>query len=107
MRNSVLFILLGLIIAPSSFAATVYKTGNVVSIKMFADVVVIYVDTIDANACGSGQKRVAIKNDDPIYTAVVSTALAAKAMGSLVEIGYNDSCTNQSSSWDFESFWLK
>lgn len=107
MKKLLVFLLLGLMCSTSAFAAIVYKTGNVTSIKMFENVVVIYVDTIDTNACVSGQRRVAIRNDNPIYSAVVSSALAAKATGSPVEIGYHDTCTNQAGSWDFESFWIK
>lgn len=107
MKKIVFLLLINLIYTPSIHAAVAYKTGKVSSIKMFGNIVAIYVDSIDENACGSGQKRVAIKTDNPLYSVVVSSALAAKATGALVEISYYDSCNNQQGSWDFESFWIK
>lgn len=91
----------------SALSSTKFKTGKVTSVKMFSDIVVIYVDGIDENACSNGQKRVAIKNNDPIFSVVVSSALTAKATESDVEIGYHEQCTNSSNSWDFESFWIR
>lgn len=102
-----IFLALVSIIFTTTAYGAVYKNGKVTSVKMFSSVVVIYVDSIDSQACGDGQKRVAIKNDDPIYTAVVSSALAAKATDAIVEIGYHEQCTNNAISWDFESFWIK
>ncbi len=105
MKKIVLFLLI--LSLPSLVNAAVYKTGKVSSVKMFDDVVVIYVDTVTDNACGTGQKRVAVKNTDPIYDAVVSSAITAKVTQSTVEIGYHEACTNNPNSWDFESFWIK
>ncbi len=106
MKNIFIFLLINVIFSSTAFAGTVYKEGTVTSLKMFGDVFVIYVDAIDTPACATGQKRVAIKNDDPIYSTVVSAALTAKATGAKIQIGYNEQCVNNSTSWDFESFWL-
>jgi len=101
-----LIILLAFIISSKVGAATAFKEGTVTSVKMFSDVVTIYVSTLPS-ACSTGQARVAIQKDNAIFVAVVSTALTAKATGSIVEIGYHQVCNNNSSSWDFESLWLK
>lgn len=103
-----LTLLLGfcLIYSSSVLSAVIYKEGKITSVKMFGDVFVIYIDSIDT-ACTSTQKRVAIKNDDPIYSAVISTALTAKTTGATIQIGYHDQCTNNANAWDFESLWLK
>lgn len=107
MKGILICLFINVILLAPAMAGTVYKTGKVTSVKMFGSVVVVYVDTISEKACSSGQKRVAIKSDDPIFSAVVSTALAAKATDATVEIGYDDQCTHNSNSWDFESFWLQ
>ena len=88
-----------------SNAAQVYIDGKVKSIKMFSDVV-IYVTSVP-RACNTGQPRVAIDKNDPVFSAVVSSALAAKATDATVQIGYHDSCSVNALSWDFESFWVR
>ena len=93
-------------VSNQAVAATISRTGKVTSVKMFSDVFVIYVDTVD-NACGGNHNRVAIKDSDPLFSTVVSTALTAKATGATVEIGYLDQCTKNGISWDFKHFWLK
>jgi hypothetical protein len=99
-------ILLAFTFSFHAVAATVYKEGTVTSVKMFSDVVVIYVSSL-SSACSTGQSRVAIKNYDPIFSAVLSAALTAKTTGAVVQIGYHQECNNNANSWDFESFWLK
>lgn len=106
MKKFFIFLLINFIFTSAAFAGTVYKEGVVTSLKMFGDVFIIYVDTVDTPACASGAKRVAIKNNDPIYSTVVSAALTAKATGAKIQIGYHEQCVNNSTSWDFESFWL-
>lgn len=92
--------------ASNSFGATVTRTGKITSVKMFSNVFVIYVDNLDP-ACGGSHKRVAIRENDPLFATIVSTALTAKATGAEVEMGYLDQCTKNGNAWDFKHFWLK
>lgn len=66
----------------------------------------IYVEGLP-KACGSGNTRVVIGVDHPIYQSVLSMALYAKASGSQVKVQYFESCTLRSDSWDLAYFVLK
>ncbi len=104
--KKVLFMFVSIIISGQLGAATIARTGKVTDVKMFNSVFVIYVSEVD-KACDGNHRRVAIKTDNPLFSAVVSSALTAKATGNIVEIGYKDSCTFNSLAWDFQHFWLK
>ena len=101
-----IFILICTFIGANVNAATISRTGQITDVKMFSSIFVIYMNEVD-KACGGNHKRVAIKTDNPLFSAVVSSALAAKTTGSIVEIGYKDSCTLNSAAWDFQHLWLK
>ncbi len=51
--------------------------------------------------CGSGQNRVVIDVDHPLYNSALSLALTAHSTGKSVRIAYFNTCTLRSGSWDF------
>ena len=73
---------------------------------MFSDVFLIYVEGVD-KACNGNHGRIAIKTNNPLFSAVVASALTAKTTGAAVEIAYRISCTHNVYSWDFQHLWLK
>ena len=60
----------------------------------------LYMDELPV-ACGSNERRVGITTDHPLFEAVLSTALTAKATRSDVVLGYIDSCSIKNNAWDF------
>lgn len=62
---------------------------------------VFYMDPALPKACDTGEKRVAIGVNHPLYQSVVSSLLAAKISGTDVKIKYVKACTARSNSWDF------
>ena len=64
-------------------------------------VVVIHMDELPLS-CGSTFRRVVITSSHPAFQVAVSTALAAKAAGQIVELYYVEECTAwQNNAWDF------
>ena len=65
----------------------------------------IYMDNFPIS-CGNAanQKRVAITSSHPAFSAVLSSALAAKATQQTVKIDYYEECTLWNKAWDFAVF---
>ena len=56
------------------------------------------------SACGNGMARIAISDDHPLFSTVVSSMMVAKTTGVEVTLTYVDECTIRGNSWDFGSF---
>ena len=60
----------------------------------------IYIEGLPA-ACGvSGNFRVVIANQNPLYSSIVAAAMAAQARGAQVRATYLNSCAVRAGSWD-------
>ncbi|TRY33406.1 hypothetical protein [Aliiglaciecola sp. M165] len=106
LKNLLIVLISTLMFSAFSNAATTSRTGKITDVKMFNTVFVIYLNEVEP-ACGKNHRRVAIESDHPLFSAVVSSALTAKTTGTLVEIGYKDSCLSNGAAWDFQHLWLK
>lgn len=62
--------------------------------------IAIYVEGLP-KGCGSGQARVVISEEHPLFDAVLSIALVSKTSGQRVRLAYFDECTIRQESWDF------
>lgn len=51
-------------------------------------------------ACGNGEGRVVISTNNPLYSSIVSAALAAQARGVIVTVNYFETCSVRTGSWD-------
>jgi len=51
--------------------------------------------------CGTGQRRILISTDHPLFNSVVSTVLTAKVTGQTVELWHLTKCTIRTNAWDF------
>ena len=54
-----------------------------------------------SGACTSGEKRIAISTDHPLYDSVLSMALSAKISNSKVKVMHLSTCSSRSNAWDF------
>jgi hypothetical protein len=64
----------------------------------------IYMDELPISngaGCGTGQNRVIITSDHPLYNTVVALATAAKLSGGLVTLHYLEECTIVTNAWNF------
>ena len=64
-------------------------------------VAAIYMEPALPKACETGDNRVVIDVDHPLYDSVVSAALAAKLAQTDVQLNYLSTCSVRSNSWDF------
>jgi len=66
-----------------------------------------YMDPPLPKACGTGDSRVLIDVEHPLYDSVVSAALAAKMSRTKVKLNYLSTCSIRYNSWDFGHLFLK
>ena len=113
MYKVIFFVLMFLCVGGTAIAASTSHEGKIKEVWVFSDnwgtytesnnygIVGIYMDPPLPKGCGTGDIRVAVSSKHPIYKSVLSTALAAKALGATVQVYYLDTCTVRSNSWDF------
>ena len=118
-KFTLLFTLFLILAGPiNSYAATRSMEGTIDKVQFVAKDHVNYTtNTVGMafihmselpNSCGDANyQRVVITTGHPLFNAVVSGALAAKATKSTVTIIYNDVCTIWSNAWDFQQLHVK
>lgn len=69
----------------------------------------VFMFTIESlpGACDSGQRRIAIKTNHPLYDTIVSTVLSAQAQSKPVTVNYLEQCTFRGSAWDFGTLYFE
>ena len=114
----ILISLLLLQISCYSFAGNTNHVGVIKEVIFFAKnwgaysnndgaVAAIYMEPALPRACGTGDYRVVIDVDHPLYQSVVSAALAAKVSQMPVRLNYLSTCSVRGNSWDFGYLHLK
>lgn len=111
MRAGAMCAALLLFVSTTALGSTGSAIGKITRIQLFSSdfsnynvsapaFVTIYLDELPP-ACGTGERRVILGPDHPLFSSVYSTALAAYHAGDSVRVWYFNTCTLRPNSWDF------
>lgn len=98
--------------SPIVFAGNANHSGKISKVRFFAiswgsysetddAVMVFYMEPSLPSACGTGDNRIAIGINHPLYSSVVSAVLAAKMSDTQVNLSYLTTCSKRPDAWDF------